>query len=187
MAGRLRQPDVSGNHCGEDLAGKVLANLLGHLGGEVGSAIEHGQCHAKNFKPGIHPLFHHPQGAHKVAEPLQGEILALHRHQNPVRRAQAIQRQQLQRWGAVNKNNVVVFFCPEQGFFQLALPVLRSDQFNSRTGQIRRRGEYVAVIGVNHRFFQGNVVDGHIVGGIFDSSFIQSQTGCGVGLWVKVA
>ena len=46
MAGRLREPDVPGDHCGVDLAGEVVLDLFRHLHGQIGAPVEHGQQHA---------------------------------------------------------------------------------------------------------------------------------------------
>ena len=164
MAGCLRQTDIPGNHRGEDLAGEVLAHLLGYLGGEVGAAVEHGQRHAENLQPGIHPLFYHPQGAHQITEAFQRKILALHRNQDSVRRAQAVQGQQFQGRGAVDENQVVVLLRPEQCLFQHPLPMGFPDQLHGGTCQIRGGGEYVAVVRVDDGVFQRGFVDGHVIG-----------------------
>ena len=49
MAGRLREPDVPGDHCGVDLAGEVVLDLFRHLHGQIGAPVEHGQQNA--FQP----------------------------------------------------------------------------------------------------------------------------------------
>ena len=136
MAGCLRKADVSRDDRCEHLAGEVLAHLLSHLGGEVGAPVKHGQGYAKNLQPGIHTFFHHPQSAHKITETLQREVFALHRHQDSIGGAQAVQRQQFQGRGAVDENEVIFLLCPEQRLFQLTLPMLRPNQLHCRARKV---------------------------------------------------
>ena len=187
MAWRLSQTDVPGNDRGEHLAWEVLSHLLRYLCGEIRAPIEHGKCHAENLQSGIHALFYHPQGAHQVTETLQREILALHRHQNSIGSAKAVQGQQLQGRGTVHENYVILLLCPEQRLFQLPLPVLRADQLHRRTCQVGGRRQHISILRFYHRILQGHLVDGNVIGGIFDFPFVQAHAGGGVGLWVEVA
>ena len=78
MAGGFRQADIARDHGAEYFTGEVTADFLGHLGGEVGSAVKHGQGHAEDLQPWVQTLFDHPQRVHQVAEAFQGVVFALY-------------------------------------------------------------------------------------------------------------
>ena len=161
-------------------------DFLSHLGGEVGPAIKHSQCHAENLQTGIEPLFYHPQCGHEITQTFQCVVFALHRHQNPIGGAQAIQCQQFQGRGAVHENHIVVGFYLLQCFFQLQFPVLCGNQFHCRTCQVCRSGQHVTVVGGDDGFFRRYLIDDHIVDGVFDFPLVQTHAGGGIGLRVKV-
>ena len=60
MAGCFGEPDISGDHSGKHLAGEMLPHFLRYLGGEIGSAVEHGQNHAEDLQRGVDLLFDQP-------------------------------------------------------------------------------------------------------------------------------
>ena len=74
-----------------------------------------------------------------------------------------------------------------QSLVQLKLPVILTDQLHRRAGQIRRRGQDVSVFCMNDGFLRIYPVDGHVVGGILDFSFVHTQTGGRVCLGIKIA
>ena len=187
MAGCFRKADVPGNYIGKYLSGEMLADFLGYLGGEIGSAVKHGQRHAEDLQPGIHFPFHHPQSGHQIAETFQCVIFTLYGNQNTIRGAETVEGQQFQRRRAVDENDIIIGFCAEQYFFQLPFPVVCVDQFHSGTGQVGCGRQYVAVFGMDDGIFQRNIIDGDIIDGIFDFAFVHTQTRCGICLGVKVA
>ena len=162
-------------------------NLLGHLRREIRPPVEHGQRHAEDLQPGVHPAFHRAQRRHQVAEPLQREVFALHRHQDSVRRAQGVQRQQLQRRRTIHENQVVAFLNAVQRHVQLPFPVLGGDQLHGGARQIGRGRQHVSVGRGDDGILRRNVVDQHVVDRVFALPLVQPQPGGGVCLGVKVA
>ena len=187
MAGRFRQPDVSGNDRGEHLAWEMSAHFLRYLRREVRAPIEHGQRHAENLQPGIHTALYRAERCHQVAEPLQREVFALHRHQDSVRCTQGVQRQQLQRRRTIHKNQVIAFLDPVQRHVQLPFPVLGGDQLHGGARQIGRGRQHVPVGRGDDGIRRRNVVDQHVVDRVFALPLVQPQPGGGVCLGVKVA
>ena len=108
MAGCLGEPDVSGDDGGKYLAGEVVLYFLRHLQGKICPPIKHGQKNALQLQPGIQRPADDADGVHQVAESLQGEIFPLDRHQNGIRRAESVERQQLQGGRAVDEHEIVV-------------------------------------------------------------------------------
>ena len=68
----------------------MALDLLRHLEGEVGAAVVHGQQQPLQVNPGVQPPLDNADGGQKIAQPLQGVVLTLHRHQDGVRRAETV-------------------------------------------------------------------------------------------------
>ncbi|CAN4028075.1 RNA polymerase sigma factor sigM, partial [Dysosmobacter welbionis] len=149
VAGRLAEAHVPGDHSGIDLAGEVVLHFLRHLQGQIGPPVKHGQQHAVQFQPGIQGPADDPHRVHQVTEALQSVVFALHRHQDGVRGAEGVQRQQFQRGGAVDEQEVVAIFYLVQRVPQKEFPALHADQFDPGAGQRLVGGENIAVFGVH--------------------------------------
>ena len=187
MAGRFRQTDVPGNDAGEYLAGEKLAHLLGHLVGEIGPAVEHGENHAEQLQAGIELFLHGPQGVHQVGKTFQGVILTLHRDNDGIRSTQGVQRQHLQGRGAVDDNHIIVKTNLIQYLFELIFPAFGVDQLHRRSRQIAGRGENITEFRGNNGFFYVHAVDDHVVNTMGGFAFFNTKAGSGVGLRVKIA
>ena len=61
VAGCLAETHIPGYHGGVDLAGEVVLDLLRHLKGQSGEAINHGPQDAVQFQPGIQGPTDDPQ------------------------------------------------------------------------------------------------------------------------------
>ena len=92
-AGGLGQADVTGDHRGVHLAGEVAFDLLRHLHGEIGTAVVHGEYHPLQGNFGVEGSLDNANGGEKVAEPLQGVVLTLHRYQYGIRCTQGVEGQ----------------------------------------------------------------------------------------------
>ena len=186
MAGRLREPDVPGDHCGVDLAGEVVLDLFRHLHGQIGAPVEHSQQNAFQRQLRVQRAPHNANRVHQVAETFQSEILALNRNQNAVSSTEGIQRQKLQRRRAVNENEVIFRRQLVQRVLQKKFAAVHADELNAGAGQCLVRGKHVSVSGVHHRVCGGHVGDQHLVNA-FGNGFVHAHAGSGIGLWVKVA
>ena len=187
MAGRLGQTDVARNDRREDLAGKVPPHLLCHLIGEIRAAVVHRQQHAEHADAWVQPPLDGAQRGHQVAQALQREIFALHGDQHAVRRAQGVERQQLQRGRAVDEDIVVFVLELLQRVFQTEFALLQLDQLHARAREVGAGGDDVAEVGVDDGFFRGNLPDDHLIGAVRRVFFVHAEARGGVCLRVKIA
>ena len=186
MAGGFRQTDVPGDHGGEHLAREVPPDFLRYLRAEVGAAVVHGQGHGEDLQSGVDLPLHHPKGAHEVRQTLQREVFTLDRHKDGIRGAQAVEGQHLQRGRTVDEDHIIELLYLLQGFLQLMLPMLRTDQLHRRAGQIRRGGQDIAVGRMDDGILGRYIVDDHIIDRMLDLTLVHAQTGAGVGLRIEI-
>ena len=163
MAGGLREPDVAGDDGGVDLAGEVVLHFLRHLQSQIGAAVEHGEQNALQLQPGIQGAPDNAHCVHQVGKALQSVVFPLYGHQNGIRGAQCVQRQQLQRGRAVNENVIVLFCHLLQGVPQQKFPLLHGDQLDTRACQRFVGGHHVAVLRGSDGIPGGNAADEHVI------------------------
>ena len=165
----------------------MALDLLGHLHGQVGAGVEHGEDHALHGDAWIQGPLDDADGAQQVGETLQGIVLTLHRHQHGIGGAQGVKGEQLQGGGAVDQDIVVIVRYPVQSLAQQVLAVVHADHFYPRSRQGFVDGDHVAVGGGDDRLFAGGAGDEHLVNAGVGGGLIDPKTGSGVGLGVKVA
>ena len=136
MAGRLAEPHVPRDHGAVHLPGKKSLQLLGHLNGQVGSTVEHGQQHALERQLRVHVFLDHAHGRHQLAQSLERVILALERNQKAVRCAQAVERQQAERRRAVDEHIIVFVLDLVEHELEPRLAVIHCDQIELCTRKI---------------------------------------------------
>ena len=66
-------------------------------------------------------------------------------------------------------------------------PVVRGNQLHGSACKVRGGGQNITVFCRDNCLLCRNVIDGYIVNGIFNFPLVHTETGGGVGLWVKVA
>ena len=164
----------------------MALDLLRHLEGEVGAAVVHGQQQPLQVNPGVQPPLDNADGGQKIAQPLQGVVLTLHRYQHGIRCAQGVQGQQFQRGGTVNEDVVIVFRHLLQGVFQSVLPLLQGDYLNGGPRQRLVGGEHIAVGGGGDGLSGLRPVEKHVID-VGRGGLVYAEAGSGVGLGVKIA
>ena len=187
VAGGLGQADVPGDDRGKDLAGEVALDLLGHLHGQVGAAVVHGQQQTLDLDGRVQPAFDNADGGDQVAQALQGIVLTLDGHQDRVGGAQAVQGEKLQRGRAVDENEVIVIGHLGQSFLQEKLPIGHPDHFHGGTGQRFVGREHMGVGGLHDGLLHRGTADEHIVDGGEHCSLVYAEARGGIALGVKVA
>src|SRR5579883_2618326 len=100
----LAQAHVAVNNGLEDLFRKVIAHLAHDLAGQPGAGIKHRQHHAGNVESGIQFVLHNLDRVQQMRQALQGQILALDRNDQAVRRHQRVDGQQAQRGRTIDNN-----------------------------------------------------------------------------------
>ena len=162
-----------------------MLHFLRHLQGQIGPPVKHGQQHAVQFQPGIQGPADDPHRVHQIAEALQSVVFALHRHQDGVRGAEGVQRQQFQRGGAVDEQEVVAIFYLVQRVPQKEFPALHADQFDPGAGQRLVGGENIAVFGVHQGVLHRHFADQGIVDSLGDR-LVHAHSRSGIGLRIKI-
>ena len=186
MARRLGKAHIARNNRRIHLAGEVALDLLGDLHGEVGAPIEHRQQHTLQLQPRVHAAAHDAHGVHQIGKALERVILALHGHEQGVRRAQRVERQQLERGRTVDENVVVVGGENVERLLEPELAVRQVDHLNARAGQRLGGGQHVAVARGDDGGLHIRAVDEHVVDAL-RHGLVHAHAGGGVRLRVKVA
>ncbi len=93
---RLRHPHIAGDDGGVDLVAEVRAHILRHLLRQAVAPVVHGQDDALQLQFGIEAAAHQLHRAHQLAEALQGEELALQRHEHRVGGGHGVDGEQVQ-------------------------------------------------------------------------------------------
>ena len=102
-----------------------------------------------------------------------------------VRGAEGVQRQQFQRGGAVDEQEVVAIFYLVQRVPQKEFPALHADQFDPGAGQRLVGGENIAVFGVHQGVLHRHFADQGIVDSLGDR-LVHAHSRSGIGLRIKI-
>ena len=106
--GASGQPDIPGNHGLEEAILEKLAQCLGNLLGQIGAIVIHGQQHAFDRDSGIKGGLDALQRRNQLGNAFEREVFGLHGHNQGVCRDQNIQSEQIERWRAVENDQVVI-------------------------------------------------------------------------------
>ncbi len=101
----------------------------------------------------------------QLADSLQREILGLHRNQQPIRGHQGVQRQQIQRWRAIQHHKIVAIPDFLQSLAQLIGSAVHLDQLDIRAGQVLVRGNQGQRVdlGPQRDFVDGRLAHQHVI------------------------
>src|SRR4028119_1250266 len=138
-------PGVAGDDRLAHLGPEVAADLLGHVAAEVGAVVVHGQNDPGDVQTGIQPLLDALDGGDQLADPFQGEVLALQRDDHPVGGGERVHRQVPERRRAVEQDEVVAVRHLPEGAFEAPLPPLDTDHLDFDADEIALRREKVEV------------------------------------------
>ena len=187
IAGSFRDADAARDGGLIHLVSKVFLDLLHHLQRQVIADREHGEHHALDVQIGVVLLADGLKSADKLRQTFQRIILALHRDEDAVAGAQAVQRQQVKAGRAVDEDKVVIFLDGGQRLAQAALAARQIDHLKAGT---REAGVGADDVGAKLR-----LADSLPRVGLADENFICTNiytplgntiTGGGVALWVEV-
>jgi hypothetical protein len=110
IARGLGEADIARNHGVEHLVAEVRLQLLADLLLQRDARVEHHAQQADDLQVAVQIGVHLLDGVDQVRQAFEREVLALHRHDHAVRRAQAVEGEQAQRRRAVDQHEVVVGF-----------------------------------------------------------------------------
>ncbi|MCY1378596.1 hypothetical protein D9M69_662460 [compost metagenome] len=133
----------------------MLAHVIYHHLGEIGTAVIHGQYVPFHNQLRIQAFSDDFYGVLQLGNSLQSKILALYRDQHRVRGHNGVDHHQPERRGAVDENEVVVFFNAADDFFQDIFPGYLVHDLQLKTRQVNMTGDQVKVrdLGFNNTVF----------------------------------
>jgi DNA-binding winged helix-turn-helix (wHTH) protein len=140
MAGRLREPDAPGDDGPVDAVPEVPANLVGDLAAELRATVVHREHSALDLEPRIQMVRDQANRREQLAEPLEGEVLALDGYQRRVGCGQRIEREQAERGRAVDQDVVELTSNRVEQAAEATLPLLDRRELHLGTGEGDRRG-----------------------------------------------
>jgi hypothetical protein len=124
----------------------------------------------------------------QVGHALQREVLALHRHDDAVGAAQAVEREQVQRGRAVDQDEVVVGIDRLERATQALVAALQRDQFDLGAGQFAVGAEHVvaAAGGSLGRLLDRGALQQDVVDGQRELTLVDARAHGRVALGVEV-
>ena len=145
MAGRLRQPDITGNDGAEQLILEVALNLRADLDGKAGPAIEHGKHDPLHVQAGVGAVPDQAQRLHELGQPLEGIVLALERDDGGVGGDQRVEGEEPEGRRAVDQDEGEPGADRRQCLPKPALAARRLDQLDLGADQVGASREQVQV------------------------------------------
>src|SRR6266540_1166962 len=199
IARRFGETDIARDHRTVEFVTEVLLQIGRHVERERIARIVHRAQQSLDFEPLIQVRAHAADGLDQIGQAFECVILALHRNQHAIRGAQAIEREQRQRRGAVQEDEIIIVGdfrdCHSnlgQRFgeraFQAHLAFGQIDQFDLGAGElaIRRNEIEASRRGGNTNvgdllLSKQNLVHGESKGSLIDTG----AHGC-IALWIQV-
>jgi len=123
MARRLTEPDVPRDDRPIDLLAEHRANLLHDLFREVRTVVVHGHDDPGDGESRIEGIADLAERVRQLRDPLEGEVFALDRDQDRIRRRKGVERQEAEGGRAVDEDEIVL---PASRRERPAEPELRS-------------------------------------------------------------
>ena len=107
-AGGLGEADAARNDGLEDLVAEELSQIGGHLAGQVGAVVEHGEENAFDFEGVVEGVADAVDRVHEFGDAFEGEELALNRNEDGIGGEQRIECEKVEGRRAVDQDEVVV-------------------------------------------------------------------------------
>ena len=139
---------LRGNHRAIDLVAEVLLQLGGDLLRERVARVVHRAQQPFDLERGIQMRAHFLHRLHEVGKAFERVVLALHRDHHGVRRAEAVDREQVQRRRAVEQDEVVFGRrFPRALSFKPRLALVEIDELDFGAGELAIRRHEIEVAG----------------------------------------
>src|SRR5271157_286168 len=185
---RLGQANIARYHRGENLATEEISQIVADLVREIGSLVEHGEEDSLHRQVPVVVAPDANQRVEKLGDPLQREVLALHRHDNGVRRYQRVQGEQVKGWRTVKEDVVKLVAEPLHPFAQGLFAVGAVHKLDRRSNQVLvRRDEVESLkLALQDEFPKRRLEHKRMVQGPARRVFGEAQTSGGVGLGVGI-
>lgn len=112
----------------KDTGTEKLTQVSLNLACQVRPVVVHSEQDALNLQRLIERLLDSLDGIHELGDAFQSEELALDRHEDRIGSDQGIERQQIERWGAIDQDEVIIRSNWLNGRSELQLAVLFVDE-----------------------------------------------------------
>ena len=190
VAGRLGEPDGTGDDGLEHLRAEVLAEVIADLLAEAGAGIVHGKEYAQNGEVGIQAAFaDFFNEVENFADPLQGKVFALDRDEDAFGGHEGAGHEEADAGRAIEDDEIKggVVFQGGEGLADAEEGVLKGSQFDLGPGQIQFRGQHLKA-GLACRlkhFHRAGLAEENGVEALAGDGF-EAESAGGVGLGVEV-
>jgi hypothetical protein len=153
VARRLPDANVARDHRVEHELREVLADLALDIPAQPRARVVHRQQHSGDRQPRVELALHERERLQQPREPLQREVLGLHRHDHPIGRHQRADRERPERGRAVEQDELKHAPHRLQALAQALLEALDPWQLHVRARQPRARRKHLQT--GDHRVHQG--------------------------------
>jgi hypothetical protein len=187
-AGGFGQADAAGDDTGKNLVCEELFEVGCDLAGEVGAVIEHGQENAFDVEGMAKGIANAVDCIHELGNPFKGKELALDRHEDRIGGDEGVQSEEIEGWGAVDENVLVVTANLLKTLAEAELAVGKVDQLKIGGDEVLIRRDEMKAIKVSGNDGAGgwgvskeDVIEAGAVG-IFGDTEAGSRVALGVGI-----
>jgi len=135
-AGGLGQANTAGNYGMKNFVLEEVPEVVRDLARQIGPFVVHREKDSLNLELMRERVAHLIDGIHELGYPFKRKELALDGDQHGLGRDEGIQREEIEGWGAVDKNVIVARPDLVENLLQPVLPIRQIDQFKVRGDEI---------------------------------------------------
>lgn len=183
------EPDVPGDDGLEDFRPEIFARIGGDLPGEIEACVVHRQEDAVDGEVGVDAPLDHVDRAQELGESFEGVVLALEGDEDGVGGGEHVDRDEAERRGAVDEDEVVEIASRGDGLAHDELSVGVVDELDLGAGEVRSGGGDVEVLelhGVDGGVEERALADEGVVDGPLDRVPVDPDPAGRVSLGVAV-
>ena len=186
--GGFGQADAARDDGLEDLVLEEVAQVGGHLAGQVGPVVEHGEQDALDFERVVEGFADAVDGVHEFGDAFQGEEFALDGDEDGIGGDQGVEGEEVEGRGAIDQDEVVVVADFGEAFAEAELAVGEVDQFEVGADQVLVGGDDVETfeIGGADGVLEVGVAQKDVVEAGFVGIFGDAEAAGGVALGVGI-
>ena len=188
VAGGFGEADVAGDDGLEHQVAEMLEKLFADFDDEAAAAVVEGADDAGDVEARVDCLTDFAHGGDEVGDAFEGIVFAQHGDDDAVGGDESVEREQGQRRGAVDEDEVVVVFDGLQGVFEADFAGDFLHQLDFGTGKRAVGAEYVvaAVPAADDGGFDVGIAQYDLVHAFFEAGFVYAAACGGVALRVEV-
>ena len=188
MAGSFGKADVARDDGAEEAVFEVLAEGFSDLLGEVGAVIVHGEQYAFDGELGVEGSADPFEVGDEFGDAFEGEVFGLHGDDEAVRGGEGVEREQIERGGAVEDDEVEAVEDGSEGVAKTRGAVVFGSEFDVGSGEVFAAGEEGEMfdLGGKQGLFGGGAGGEEIVDGEPLVVAGKAEAGGAVGLGVAV-